>query len=79
MDKIDFLGDVEVDSAVTTKYYLQFADHEMKDLIRESVKSIITYGTKLSDLPLGELQNENFLIYDSYELRRVDVNSIIEE
>lgn len=42
-----------MDSVVMPKYYMQFADHELLDLIREAVKSIVAFGMTISDLPIS--------------------------
>jgi hypothetical protein len=77
MEQTELICEIGMDSMVVPKYYMQFGDYELIDLVRMAVKDIVTFGITLSDLPIAELQRESFLIYHRRTLTVKEVESII--
>lgn len=66
-------------SPITGKYYLQFNNNYLIDIIRQAVRDIIIYDSTLRELPISELQKEIFLIYDNTNIKPSDLEALLRE
>ena len=61
------------------KYYLQFNNNYLIDIIKHAVRDIIIYDASLPELVISQLQKEIFLIYDNTNIKSYEVEHLIRE